>query len=554
MMRTTKKRPLAIAATAATLALALAACSGGSDDDAAETPEVGELGQVGAMADYEVGTTFKATEPVTFGLLYRDHPNYPLKDDWRILTALEENQNVSFDIQSAPLSDWDQAKSIAIGAGNAPEIVSVTYPGQEVQFVAGGAILPVSDYTQYMPNFTDKVERWGLEGDLDRLRQEDGKFYILPGLRESVRPMYTYAVRADIWEELGLSLEPATFDDFAADLAKVKAAYPDQYPLSDRWSENGPLEATLNVAASNFGTAAGWGFGEGLTWDEGAGEFVYTGATDEYRDLLAYYNGLVADGLMDPESLIQEDDQAIQKLASGQTFAQLTNDQEILKVRTAFEELGTDGDVTMIRVPAGPAGDLLAGQRLVSGLLLSSKAKDADHFLALLQFVDWLYYSDEGLEFAKWGIEGETFTKDGSGTRTLADDVDINGLNPDGEKALNIDFGFHNGVWMLEHGSTDDLDQSMLRDEVVDFVQSMSDKELAPVPPPAPLNELEREQVSLWQTALKDHVYQNTAAFILGQRSLDEWDAYVSELDSKNAQQYLDVVNGAQQRFADANG
>lgn len=553
-MRTTKKRPLAIAATAATLALALAACSGGSDDDAAETPEVGELGQVGAMADYEVGTTFKATEPVTFGLLYRDHPNYPLKDDWRILTALEENQNVSFDIQSAPLSDWDQAKSIAIGAGNAPEIVSVTYPGQEVQFVAGGAILPVSDYTQYMPNFTDKVERWGLEGDLDRLRQEDGKFYILPGLRESVRPMYTYAVRADIWEELGLSLEPATFDDFAADLAKVKAAYPDQYPLSDRWSENGPLEATLNVAASNFGTAAGWGFGEGLTWDEGAGEFVYTGATDEYRDLLAYYNGLVADGLMDPESLIQEDDQAIQKLASGQTFAQLTNDQEILKVRTAFEELGTDGDVTMIRVPAGPAGDLLAGQRLVSGLLLSSKAKDADHFLALLQFVDWLYYSDEGLEFAKWGIEGETFTKDGSGTRTLADDVDINGLNPDGEKALNIDFGFHNGVWMLEHGSTDDLDQSMLRDEVVDFVQSMSDKELAPVPPPAPLNELEREQVSLWQTALKDHVYQNTAAFILGQRSLDEWDAYVSELDSKNAQQYLDVVNGAQQRFADANG
>ncbi len=553
-MRTTKKRSVAYAATAATLALALAACSGGSDDGDGDTPDVSELGQVGAMEDYGVGTTFKATEPLSFGLMYRDHPNYPLKDDWDILTKLTENQNVSFDIQSAPLSDWQQAQSIAIGAGNAPEIISVTYPGQEVAFVAGGAILPVSDYVEYMPNLQDKIEKWDLASDIDRLRQEDGKFYLLPGLRESVRPMYSYAVRADVWEELGLSLEPATFEDFAADLAKVKEAYPDQYPLSDRWSANGPLEATLNVAAPNFGTAAGWGFGEGTWWDADAEEFVYTGAMDEYRDLVSYYHDLVADGLMDPESLTQDDDQAQQKIASGQTFAQLTNDQEILKIRTAFEELGTDGEVAMIRVPAGPAGDYQAGSRLVSGLMLSSKAKDSDHFLAMLQFLDWLYYSDEGLEFAKWGVEGETYTKDADGKRTLAADIDQNGLNPGAPKFLNVDFGYHNGVWMLEHGSSDDLDQSMLREEVVDFVQSMSDKELAPVAPPAPLNELEREQVSLWTTALKDHVYQNTAAFILGQRSLDEWDTYVSELEGKNLQQYLDVVNGAQQRFAEKNG
>ncbi|MBD7917923.1 extracellular solute-binding protein [Cellulomonas sp. Sa3CUA2] len=552
-MRTTKKRPLALAATAATLALALAACSGGTDDDAAETPEASELGQVGAMEDFEVGTTFKATEPVEFGLMYRDHPNYPIKDDWDILTKFKENQNVTFDIQTAPLSDWQQAQSIAIGAGNAKDIISVTYPGQESAFVAGGAILPVSDYVENMPHFLDKVEKWDLQTDIDRMRQEDGKYYVLPGLRESVRPSYSYAVRKDVWEQLGLSLQPETFDEFAADLAKVKAAYPDRYPLSDRWSANGPLEATLNVAASNFGTAAGWGFGEGTWWDEDAEEFVYTGAMDEYRDLLEYYNGLIADGLMDPESLTQEDDQAIQKLASGQTFAQLTNDQEILKVRTAMTEVGTAGEVVMIRVPAGPAGDVLAGQRLISGVMLAASAAEEDDFLAMLQFLDWLFYSDEGLEFAKWGVEGETFTREGD-KRVLAADIDQNGLNPGAPKALNVDFGYHNGVWMLEHGSSDELDRSMLRPEVVEFVESMSDKEPAVVAPPAPLDELEREQVSLWQTALKDHVFQNTAAFILGQRPLSEWDAYVTELEGKNMQQYLDVVNAAQKRFAEKNG
>lgn len=546
-MRTTRK--YATTATAAALVLALAACSGGGDD----APDTDEIGDVGAMADYGVGTTFRATEPVEIGLLYRDHPNYPLQEDWDILTKLEENQNVTFDIVSAPLAEWDQRKGLLIGAGDAPDVISVTYPGQEVQFVAGGAILPVSDYLEHMPNLQQKIADWGLEADLDQLRQEDGKFYLLPGLRESVRPMYTFAVRSDIWSELGLSLEPATFDEFADDLRTVKEAYPDAWPLSDRWSANGPLEATLNMAAPNFGTAAGWGYGEGLWWDEDAGEYVYTGATSEYRELLEYFAGLVEDGLLDPESLTQDDDQAIQKLGSGQSLAIGANDQEILRYRTTFEELGTDAEVALLRVPAGPAGDhLAAGGRLVSGLMLSADLAESEHLLATLQLLDWLYYSDEGLEFAKWGVEGETYTKAADGTRTLAEDIDINGLNPGASTVLNTDYGYHNGVWMLEHGSSDELDRSMLRPEVLDFLDQMAGKTSLEYGPPRPFDELEREQVSLWQTALRDHVMQNTARFILGQRSFDEWDAYVAELEGMNLQQYLDVANEAQQRYADA--
>ncbi len=314
-MTSTRKRGAASVATFAALGLALAACSGGGSGDDSKGEGVPESGYVGAMDDFEVGTTFVATEPVEFSILYRDHPNYPLKEDWRFLTALEENQKVTFDIVSAPLSDWDQRKGLLIGAGDAPEIITVTYPGQERQFIAGGAILPVSDYLEYMPNFRDKVERWGLQEDIDKLLvQEDGKYYLLPGVRESVRPQYTYAVRTDVWDELGLSYAPETFDDFRADLEKVKAAHPDVWPLTDRWSTNGPLEATLSFAAPNFGTAAGWGYGEGVWWDEDAGEFVYTGATDEYRSLIEYYAGLVADGLLDPEAITQDDDQAQQKL------------------------------------------------------------------------------------------------------------------------------------------------------------------------------------------------------------------------------------------------
>jgi putative aldouronate transport system substrate-binding protein len=94
----------------------------------------------------------------------------------------------------------------------------------------------------------------------------------------------------------------------------------------------------------------------------------------------------------------------------------------------------------------------------------------------------------------------------------------------------------------------------MLRPGVVDFVESMSDKEAAVVAPPAPLDELEREQASLYETALTDYAKQNTLAFITGQRDLSEWDAYVSELEGQNLTAFLDVVNGAYERYQENNG
>jgi len=553
-MRSTRTR-VAASVSAAALALTLtAACS--SDDPApqatggeptSEGVTIDEEHRVGAMTDFAAGTTFVATEPVTFSLLYRDHPNYPLKKDWLIFTELEASNKVTFDITSAPLSDWDAKKSLIISAGDAPDLIPVTYPGQETQFVAGGALLPLSDYVQYMPHFQEKVQAWGLEQAIDNLRQADGKYYMLPGLFESPQPQYSLVTRQDAWEAAGITEDPATWDDLADALAKLKAADPDAWPMSDRWSttNNVPLGATLQIAAPNFGTVAGWGFGNGLWFDEASGQYQYAPATEGYRQLVEYFAGLVADGLLDPESVTQDDETAIQKFTSGRSLTISGNTQEITTYRTAFADAGTDATLRLIRVPSGPAGDnVAAGSRTGPGFMLSSQAAESPHFLALLQFVDWLYYSDEGVEFAKWGVEGTTYTKDG-GVRTIAEDVDWNGLNPGAPKLLNADFGFSNGVFMLTNGASDELVASTSTDEVKQFVEEMSTKTELPLAPAAPLDELEQEQVNLWQTSLNDAVTQATAAFILGKRPMSEWDAFVGELEALNMDQYVATYNEA---------
>ncbi|MBO0595463.1 extracellular solute-binding protein [Nesterenkonia sp. E16_7] len=528
-------------------ALLLASCGGGDAEDGAAELDM-EASGAGAMEDFAAGDTFVATEPVEFSLLYRDHPNYPIESGWDFFTQLEEEHGVTLETSNAPLSDWAERRALVIGAGDAPDFIPITYPGDETQFIAGGALLPVSDYVDLMPNFLEKVEEWGLEEDLASLYQEDGKFYVLPGLHEAPQAQYSFAVRGDIWDELDLG-EPESFEEFADQLREVQAAYPDMIPFSDRWSENGPLEATLTTAAPNFGTSAGWGYGDGMHYDAEADEFVYAGAMDEYRDLIGYFAELVDEGLMDSESLTQDDDQAVQKFASGQSAVIGANDQTVLEYRTSVEEVGDeDMEVRQIRVPAGPAGDKVAGSRFESGIALSASTAEEDDFVALMQFLDWLYYSDEGMEFAKWGVEDETYTVDDDGTRTLAENVNMHGLNPEAEEELNVDYGYHNGVFLLAHGSSTELVQSMLRDEVIEFRESMDDKELVPPAPARPLDELERERASISQTQLTDQVRTATAQFILGQRDIEDWDAFVAELESSGMAEFVDLHNEAYQR------
>jgi putative aldouronate transport system substrate-binding protein len=548
--------PAAALATATTLALVLTACSGNGGED----PEAEDGGavaidaehSVGAMEEFEAGTTFKATEPVDFSLMYRDHPNYPVKEDWSIFENLEANQNVTFTRTDVPLADWDNKKSLLIGAGDASELIPVTYPGQEVQFVSGGAILPVSDYVEFMPNFAQKVEDWDLQTELDTKRQADGKYYILPGLREIPDVQYSVVIREDLFEKAGITEDPETWDEFAEQLEEVKAANPElSYAMTDRWTDTTPLGAMLQYMAPNFGTSGGWGYSN-TWWDEEAGEFELTGTTDGYKELVTYVAGLVESGSLDPE-ITQSDDQAIQKLLGGQVAAISGNTQEISSYRQKLADAGQpDVPLRMIVLPDGPHGGYLAGSRLSSGLMISSDAAEQPHFKALLQFVDWLYYSDEGIEFAQWGVDGETYTKDGSGVRALQPDVGWNALNPDAPKKLNADFGYSNGVFLLANGSSKDLLQSVMSDETREWTDAvLAKKETLPVAPSAGLDELELEQTSLLDTQIKDAVMAATAAFVTGQRPLSEWDAYVAEIDGLGGTQLIDTNNTALARQGD---
>lgn len=541
-MRTMWKRAL-LTLAAGSLVLGSAACS----DEETPAAAVNLDGKkVAAMADYQVGQQFKASEAVEFSLLYNDHPNYPIKDDWLFWKELKGRTNVSIKPTVVPNSDYEQKRSLVVGAGDAPFIISKTYPGQEQAFVASGAILPVSDYLDLMPNFKDKVEKWKLQPELNTLRQEDGKFYVLPGVHENVWPDYTLAFRTDELQRLNLQT-PKSWDEVYTVLKAIKAAHPDSYPLSDRFEG----KAILNYAAGTFGTSGGWGW-TNTQWNADEGKFVFTGASAEQKAMVEYFRKLVAEGLMDPESFTQKDEPAFQKLANGKSYAISTNAQTLVNdYRPALKNI-PGATIAKITLPAGPKGDVVAGTRLENGLMISAKALESDKFVAMMQFIDWLWYSDEGQEFAKWGVPGTTYDKDASGKRALKSDIAFGGLNTGAPQHLQKNFGFQGGVFA--YGGKTELLRSMFTPEEITFQEAMKAKKPVPLPPPHPFTADEREQATLWETPLKDAATQGTLQFILGDRDISEWDAYVKELEAKGMTQYMELVNSAYERFKQKNG
>lgn len=537
---------LSLGATLGAATLGLTGCSsdGGDDKKGSDLSK----NRADAMDKFGVGDQFKATSPVTFTTLLNDNPGYPEKSNWLFWTELAKRTNVTLKPTVVPLSDYENKRSVIIGAGDAPFLIPKTYPGQEAPFVASGAILAVSDYVDLLPNYRDKVAKWNLQGDVDTVLQDDGKYYVLPGLHQDVWIDYTFAIRSDILDQLGLQM-PKTLDDLHNALKAMKAAHPDRYPMTDRWSQPTPGGAMLQTFGQAFGAGygGGWGYAN-ATYDGGSDKFVLTGAMDQYKAMIDYTRTLVAEKLLDPESFTQSDDQANAKFTSGKSFVISTNAQELVNTyRPGLAKTDPNAKVVKMPVPVGPAGEVKVGLRLENGLMISKKARDSKDFVALMQFVDWLFYSDEGQIFAKWGVENVTYTRDAAGNFKLTKDVDYVGLNPTASKKLNADFGFSNGNFA--YGGSTQLLESTFSEEEKQFQAIMTARKTLPVPPPHPLNADEQEQFALWEAPLKDYVQQQTLKFILGERPMSQWDSFTSELKGKNGDQYLSLINGAYDRY-----
>jgi len=561
-----KKMRFAAVAISMVCALSMISC-GGKKDSA--------KGNAGEAAGYTYGEekTFHSDEPVTYSIFFSDASWYAKADTWEsegIFKKIEEKTNVHLNVISFDSGDYGQKVNLEINSGNSAYIIPKIY--SEDQYVAGGGVVAVSDYTKYMPNYTAFVNKYKMEPDLATIQQSDGKYYRLPGLHQAALQDYTILIRDDYFKAAGYDVRTLeddwTWEELHDVLVGVKKYMvsagiisESDYVWSDRWcgeSGKGSGGNLLKLMSMSYGVTAGWaieGSNGGIRYDSNKKEFYSSCITDAYKKFLTVANSFVKDGLLDPESFTQADDMASNKFFNGKTALLCTNRGVLVGDIDGVQKIcGKDAELYVSVYPCGTNKYLAENSRLECGVMLSQKALDElgeDGFIKLVRFVDWMFYSEEAYTLCKWGPEGETWhyvTDEATGLKikALLPGYKCGGLGISGgedDVDIRLKWGYAGGNYFYGHAtalSTDNF-TPMLQDLYARYAKY---RESAPVDPKAKPTEDEREQLNLWAVPLIDNINAYTLKFITGQKDLNkDWDEYIASCKNLNVEKIEKLTN-----------
>lgn len=492
-------------------------------------------------ADVAEATDATSEDPVKIRIFYPDNATLPFKEDWTTIVEAEKMFNVDFEFEVIPIADFSTKVSLALNTGNnTPDVIlTATTVGENASLALNGAVVPISDYSEFTPNFNARVEEFALTDAVDNLKLSDGKRYYMPSLYDI--PFYDggLILREDFLVSEGLEA-PKTFDDLYQILKAYKAKNPDSYPLTILAAPRVLYRMTMPSYGVSLGKNGASGSNT-LSWDYEKEEYFTGAISDGYKEYISYLAKLYAEGLLDPEMADPINGDAwAQKMVTGKSMATYAYYDQIGGLAGSTEIEGyklqmyppLEGTAGVHHQPKSSTG---------SGVLFPAATAERDDFERVVRTIDQVFFSEEGAKLWCLGVEGMTYTQE-DGKLVYADEL-VN--SEEGVyKSLQINHGCGADptqlVWINEREMTKyDENYARINAEVVEMgnvIQSI---------PPAPLfDDATAEDAGLLQTPLFDAFEVWTDAFLTGRKSVDaDWDDYVAEMKSLKIDDFCKLYN-----------
>lgn len=484
--------------------------------------------------------TLAENTSVAFSIAFPDNPTMPFDENWLSVKESTAFANAEVSWEVYPNSDYNTKLTMALSTNSAPEVMlSITSQSNPYnQFAMNGSLLPINQYLDYLPNYKNYVEKYGLQEEIDDIMvMLDGNYYHMPLAYSELIVNAGMLVRTDIMEKYGIE-EIKTFDDLYEYLKAYKVDNPDSYPFTVYQN----MSNLFNYSLPCFGLSLGSGSSSGsyvLSYDYDTKEYFAGAITEEYKQWLTYFNKLYSEGLIDPEFASTPADQWTNKLATGSAIASYGWDDMIMSILSnATDE---NANIKMLPPLEGPKGAYWQPNSLIrSGIAFSATLLNRDDWQEVLETVDKMFFAPEMFEIFAIGKEGVTFERV-NGEIVYYEDIvnDPQGLY----KALQVRYGA--GLWAL----------SMLWDKPIqltkyseDFVKTNEEavemNSLLPLPLVPKFNDEDTEMMSILLATLSDTFEVWTNDFITGNKSLEnDWNSYVSEMESKGINTLLDLYN-----------
>jgi putative aldouronate transport system substrate-binding protein len=476
---------------------------------------------------------------------YVEEPN-----QLKAIQKIEEATNVHVNWTVVDASSAKEQFGLMLASGEYPDIirdVGSYYPGGTEKGVQDGVLADLTEAVElYMPNY-NALRKSNPQLEKDTMT-DDGK---IVGTRtitsyfgdvRGERVWAGMALRQDWLNDLGLEV-PRTIDEWETVLTAFKENYPE-------------CEAPLMIGTngydlfSNFLSAYGClsGF-----YKDGS-TVKYGPLEDGYKEWLTLFHDWYEKGLIDPNFMTNAADMmspadyiGTGKAGAGMQLWGLTD--EVLKT----QGYTTDEDFSLVATtaPVLKSGDTpqigFATSELVKEEIgIAATTKDLE---LACRYLDY-WYTQDAMLLDSLGIEGESYTVDESGTYHLTDSVkamvEDGTVNTYAEAVYTYslgtsDFGLYNwGMFdPIYEGNAamnayDEFDKDKF-DLMLPSCMTMTDDENS-------------EYVALY-TDIETLVNENTVKFITGEKSLDEFEAFVEMLHTYNIDRCIELKQAALDRY-----
>lgn len=537
------RKIIALLLTLTMIATVLFACANETPDDPAPPAQndVADNGDDGGDDGAEVDSddpfagTFGGGVTLSLAALEGWFPAVTMGDNLPVWQEFERRTGVIIDWEV--FSDYDTAMMPRIAAGaDLPDMMLIPPAwGNSGVFTLArdGIIIQLDDLiANYAPDITYLLDNDAHLRGL--LTAPDGNIYTIADTPKFVNDVVASAlfIRQDWLDELGLPV-PSTVEEWYNTLHAFSAMGDDIIPFSG---------INLGGGCSFFGSS--FGLNSWMTaWGADADGVVFNQfASDEYRELLTFLNRMYEGGLMDRE--LTRDEPNFQSLVSTNTvgaFATLAG--YLTMYNNLIEGLGVH---TLVMPPPDQNGDIRITKRDPTWSHYGI-TRDSNHPEIAIQWMNYVWGSDEGVILNEFGLEGKTFEFDENGDPQFTDFV-LN--NPDG-------LDMYNALRSLGASNT-----MMVRTPMAVYLALQAESEALPFeiamvpyrvePFPAPMSTPEEQ--AILDRILPDfntYISEMRVRFITGGEPLANWDEYIQTLERIGLAELTEVQ---QARFDRATG
>jgi putative aldouronate transport system substrate-binding protein len=461
---------------------------------------------------------------------------------------IEKTTGVKIKWEVVPNSQYTTAIQTRLASRtNLPDIIFTRFDMSK--YAEDGLLLQLDDLLQkYGENAAKVFKEKPLLPAL--VKTPDGKTFRLAGARdeEVAAGPYGWLLRKDWLDKLNLK-EPETVDDWY----NVLKAFKEKDPNGNGKADEIPMTNYDGVAQLYY-----WGNAWGLHlrtsdgfYPDSNGKIQYEWLDPRAKEMVAFLNKLVKEGLLDMEFAVNNKDQVTSKIIRGLSGAVLGWQESNPLWNNKLKEAGeANPQWVMTKPPGGPNG--YKGHIETTWMANGNAAitKDSKHPDVALRWLDYVIYSMENSKRLTLGVEGLTYTmKDGKPEFT-----DFVLKNPDGLGPVEAIRSV--GAWQLNSMVMKKEYVSMLKltDETLAERAKLVEPYIVPVVEFAAPTEEESNRLNRKLTDIMTYKDEMVAKFILGQEPLENWDKFTQRIRDIGIDDVLAVRQAQYDRLQAAKG